>query len=575
MADLASLNGQPCPRHPGAKVLVGSSGKIAVCKGGDYSETPKCTADSLRTWLEEQASPAPQPPPAEPEPERVPIRQPQAKRQAQPASALPRNLPAIDQRQLPPHNLEAEQSVLGAILLDNEAIGRVGFLSTQAFYWEKHREIYRAMVKLRERGDPIDVVLLLGELREHKMLELAGGPVYLAELAATVPTAANIEYYAKNVEETAFKRDRFAAYSHLASFALNGGTSADLQNEHERRFNALTTQTNRLPSLISKDIEIMSSLEFWNKHKDTPERSWLVDGFLARKEISLWSGKVEAGKTTAMRTLVMALIRGEFFLERATYPRRVLYVMLDADGEELTYTEFLRLGWQPEQDPLYFLIDPVMAIRPNSFEQFHQKLLEIKPDLVVIDPLGRFQKIDDITDYGTTYAMAQFSELAKQVNCHIALLHHIPRGRSDADDPATAGFGSIAIAGGCNARFVFVHKKGDIYTIQSSKGKGGGFRPFEAEQTLHKDADTGWVTLAGAYSFKDQAKGMKAQVLEVIQNSDRELTSDAIGRELHIQRSVAGVAGKMLFEDGLVGFRKEGQRYIFFALKTGEQNKLL
>ena len=214
-----------------------------------------------------------------------------------------------------------------------------------------------------------------------------------------------------------------------------------------------------------------------------------------------------------------------------------------------------------------------MCIRPNSFEQFHNKLLDLKPQLVIIDPLGRFEKVDDMSSYNMTYVMARFSELAKLTDCHMALLHHIPRGRSDDADPATAGFGSIAIAGGCNARFTFVHKAGDIYTFSSSKGKGGGFTPFDGEQRLTRDADTGWITLAGAYNFKDQARAIKGKVLDVINAAEGEVTSSAIGRELGVQRSVAGIAAKMLADEGLCIFRKDGQKFIFTA-QPGHQKDL-
>lgn len=560
MAELRTLDGQPCPFHAGATITARD--KTAICVGGDYADLPKCNTVKLTEYAISLNGHKPEPPGPKPV----------AKLSApKPRQHEPQRQAVDVFKRVPPHHLEAEQSVLGAILIDNEAIARVPWLRPAQFYREAHQQIFQSMLDLRASGRPVDAVTLSDALKTRNMLEATGGAAYIAEMAAFVPTAANIEYYAKIVREKSIARAIASRATQLASYAYDGVSLDALIGEMERTLKFDVGDVG-LPTLINKQIEIISGAEFYKRHQEAPQRSWLVDGLLAKREISLWSGKVEAGKTTCMRTLVMALLRGEFFLERATYPSKVLYVMLDADGEDVTFDEFRRLGWEPERDDIDFLIDPVMAIRPNSFQQFHQKLLELKPNFVIVDPLGRFQKIDDITDYGTTYAMAQFSELAKQTNCHIALLHHIPRGRSDADDPATAGFGSIAIAGGCNARFVFVHKKGDIYTVQSSKGKGGGFRPFDGEQTLKRDSETGWVTLGGAYSFKDQARGIKQQVLEIIRNSDRELTSDAIARELHVQRSAAGLAAKMLADDGLVRLRMEGKRYIFFPLKeAGEE----
>jgi hypothetical protein len=447
-------------------------------------------------------------------------------------------------RRVPPQDLDAEKSVLGAVLIENELIGKVGWLGARMFYRETHRKIYEAMLGLRATGRPIDTVTLPAALKAAGAFEATGGMGYIADLGASVPDQSNIEHYAAIVRDMSIKREIASKAARVASWAYDGVSVDTLVGEMERTLRLDTGAG--LPALIGGKIEVISALDFHKRHEAAPPRTWLVDGLLAKKEISLWSGKVEAGKTTSLRTLVMAVLRGEPFFERHTYPSRVFYVMLDADGEDGTFEGFQRLGLNFHEDPIDFLIDPVMAIRPNSFEQFHQKLIELKPSLVVIDPLGRFQKIDDITDYGTTYAMAKFSELAKQTNCHIALLHHIPRGRSDADDPATAGFGSIAIAGGCNARFVFIHKPGDLYTVLSSKGKGGGFRPFEGEQTLAMDPETGWVTISGAYTWKEQARGIQPMVLALINQSDEWLTAQEIGRALGVQRSIAGAAAKEL-----------------------------
>src|ERR1039458_9503628 len=90
----------------------------------------------------------------------------------------------------PPQNLEAEQSVLGAIFLNSEvALGYVmEILTTDDFYRESHRTIFRAMIKLYEMKTPIDAITLTAELRGSGQLEAIGGPAYIAELPVIVPT---------------------------------------------------------------------------------------------------------------------------------------------------------------------------------------------------------------------------------------------------------------------------------------------------------------------------------------------------------------------------------------------------
>jgi len=103
---------------------------------------------------------------------------------------------------VPPQNIDAEQSVLGAILLDREAIYKVlRILKPEDFYRESHKVIYEAMLSLNESGRPVDLITVSERLRQQGDLEKAGGVAYIATLAEMVPTAANVEYYARIVEE--------------------------------------------------------------------------------------------------------------------------------------------------------------------------------------------------------------------------------------------------------------------------------------------------------------------------------------------------------------------------------------
>jgi replicative DNA helicase len=108
---------------------------------------------------------------------------------------------------LPPQHIEAEQSVLGGILIENEAVNRVTeILDADDFYRDAHRKIYDALLNLSERDEPADLITLTNELRKSDQLDSIGGASYLASLIDSVPTAANIEYYARIVKEKAILR---------------------------------------------------------------------------------------------------------------------------------------------------------------------------------------------------------------------------------------------------------------------------------------------------------------------------------------------------------------------------------
>jgi replicative DNA helicase len=129
-------------------------------------------------------------------------------------------MPSLDDnlRKVPPQNLEAEASVLGGILLENDAVNRVlEVLRPEDFYRESHRKIFRAMIELSDRNEPVDLITLSDCLKGKGDLEAVGGTSYLASLNATVPTAANIAYYARIVREKAILRHLIGAATDIAS----------------------------------------------------------------------------------------------------------------------------------------------------------------------------------------------------------------------------------------------------------------------------------------------------------------------------------------------------------------------
>ncbi|MGB3058038.1 MAG: DnaB-like helicase N-terminal domain-containing protein, partial [Candidatus Omnitrophota bacterium] len=99
---------------------------------------------------------------------------------------------------VPPQNTEAEIAVLGSMLLDREAIATtVELLDEAAFYSEANRRIFKAIVKLYDENDVVDIVTLIEELKKRNILNETGGPTYITELANSIPTSANVEHYAK------------------------------------------------------------------------------------------------------------------------------------------------------------------------------------------------------------------------------------------------------------------------------------------------------------------------------------------------------------------------------------------
>lgn len=134
-----------------------------------------------------------------------------------------------DRGRIPPHSIDAEQSVLGSILLDKDAIVVVSeIIKSEDFYKDAHKEIYEAVLELYRRSDPIDLITLTEELKKRNNLDLAGGIAYLTSLSTVVPTSSNVKYYADIVKEKSILRKLIKASSDILDLGF-GGTK-DVQN---------------------------------------------------------------------------------------------------------------------------------------------------------------------------------------------------------------------------------------------------------------------------------------------------------------------------------------------------------
>ena len=149
------------------------------------------------------------------------------------------------QLKLPPQNLEAEQAVLGSVLIDKNAIYRVAdILLPEDFYTPAHERIYKAILSLYEKHQPIDVLSLTNYLKEHEWLKDVGGSAYLADLTNHVSSASHVQHYATNVKEKKIMRDLIRASAEIAENVFsNGGEVEDLLDDVEQKILSISQKS--------------------------------------------------------------------------------------------------------------------------------------------------------------------------------------------------------------------------------------------------------------------------------------------------------------------------------------------
>lgn len=171
----------------------------------------------------------------------------------------------MDQTRVPPNSLEAEQAVIGAIFLEPEAFSTAAErLTPTDFYRTNHQIIFQAMLELFEKGEPIDLITVTTLLTNENKIDAAGGVVYLTQLTESVPTAANIDYYSKIVEEKAILRRLIQTATDIVTQTYAREDEVEeLIDEAERNILSVSSRKNAQSFKEIKDvlIEVYDNIE--------------------------------------------------------------------------------------------------------------------------------------------------------------------------------------------------------------------------------------------------------------------------------------------------------------------------
>ncbi|KKQ25964.1 MAG: Replicative DNA helicase [Candidatus Woesebacteria bacterium GW2011_GWA1_37_8] len=245
---------------------------------------------------------------------------------------------ATQNLRIPPHSIEAEESVLGALLIDKDAIIAIAeFLKPDDFYDERHKDIFEAAVTLYDERIPLDVLTISERLKKNKSLKEVGGVAYLASLANKVPTAAHVEHYGKIVKDAATKRALMKAAATLVDLSMDEGIgSEELLDRAESEVFSIT-QKNLAKVFVPVREALADSFDRLDElHKQTEGIRGIPTGFsdlddtlagFQRSNLIILAARPGVGKTS----LALNIAQNVAF----KYKRPVGFFSLEMSREEL------------------------------------------------------------------------------------------------------------------------------------------------------------------------------------------------------------------------------------------------
>ncbi|MCX7789179.1 MAG: replicative DNA helicase, partial [Chloroflexaceae bacterium] len=353
-----------------------------------------------------------------------------------------------------PFDLQAERATLGAILLERDAIVTIApWLPSEYFYLEKHALIYEAMLACYNRREPPDLATVAAELRRQERLELVGGLGYLSDLAAEVPTAVHIEYYARIVERTAVLRRLIEAGGKIAAMGYDetadldetlDRAEAELFNVSQRRSNQDFVAIGQVVNQLFTQIESLQERrgEVAGVATGYPDLDGITGG-LQPSDLIILAARPSVGKTS----LALSLAYNVAFLSNATVGifslemsrdqlvQRVLAMHTGIDmqrlrtgnlrGDELNLA-FEGMGVLPEL-PIYIEDTPGLSITEVR-SRARRLAAEVGVDLLMIDYLqlmsgrrsdNRVQEVSEIS--------RGLKSLARELNVPVIALSQLSR----------------------------------------------------------------------------------------------------------------------------------------------------
>ncbi|GAA0702462.1 replicative DNA helicase [Paraclostridium ghonii] len=363
---------------------------------------------------------------------------------------------------IPPHSVESEQSILGSILLDKEAIITVTeTIKPEDFYKEAHKIIYECMMKLNNKSEPIDLITLTEELKKQGHLEDIGGISYITSLSTIVPTTSNVKYYADIVKEKSVLRKLIKVSNDILNLGYDSSIKVEdiLEKAEKRIFDISQEKSSEdfqtINSVLMDTYDMIEKL-YTNKEDITGITTGFEDlnkktNGLQRTDLILVAARPAMGKTAFSLNLVQnAALKGNasvavFSLEmsKEQLVQRMLSAQSHVELKKIKTGNLDENDWPRIIDAMSVLsnasiyIDDTPGIRIGELRSKCRKLkIEKGLDLILIDYLQLMEG-----DGGNESRQQEISKIsrslkiiAKELNCPVVALSQLSRAPEQRSD---------------------------------------------------------------------------------------------------------------------------------------------
>ncbi|OPJ55430.1 replicative DNA helicase [Alkalithermobacter paradoxus] len=360
-----------------------------------------------------------------------------------------------DKGRIPPHSVDAEQSVLGAILLDKDAIIVVSeIITAEDFYKDAHKEIYESIMSLYSKSEPIDLITLTEELKKRNTLDIVGGIAYLTSLSTAVPTSSNVKYYADIVKEKSILRKLIKSSHDILELGYSGSENVEniLEQAEKSIFNISQEKTSDnfkpINEVLMNTYDMLEEISR-NKGSITGITTGLTDldrktNGLQRTDLILIAARPAMGKTAfALNIAQNAALRANasvaiFSLEMSKEQliQRVLSAQSHVELSKLKNGNLSEKEWPKLIEAMGVLsklnvyIDDTPGITITEVRSKCRKLkIEKGLDLVMIDYLQLME--GDNKSESRQQEISKISRslkiLAKELDCPVIALSQLSR----------------------------------------------------------------------------------------------------------------------------------------------------